>query len=281
MVYTKNMKKLIVGALAVVLLVGGLTVAINKKHPPKLETRNKQLYVALGDSVAAGLGLKDYTDPSACNRTHQAYPQLVAAKHSYQLVNLACSGAKSDAGILSTQTVNEAGVKPQLSQLFALPKPKLITMTIGANDMGWTDILTKCYVSACGDYADTALVDKNLDNLQTNLVQIFTQMAQHYPSQKPLVIVTGYYQLLPASLQQCPEMSGLDDVELAWERNQQTKLNDMIKTSAANFNFVSYVSAGFDGHELCTDESWVQNISASAPFHPNVAGQMQYARDIK
>ena len=30
----------------------------------------------------------------------------------------------------------------------------------------------------------------------------------------------------------------------------------------------------FDGHELCTDQPWVQGMRDPAPFHPTAAGEL-------
>ncbi len=239
------------------------------------------LYVAMGDSVAAGLGLETYSDASACNRTNQSYPKLVAAQKNLKLVSLACSGATLDAGIIGAQTVNDLALKPQLDQLFAMPQPKLITLTIGANDLGWTELLTKCSTSTCGSADDTALVDSRLASVTTNLQEVLQKIAQHYGSKLPRVVVTGYYQLLPSALQNCPEMTGLDAAELSWQRAQEDKLNTALRTvvySQPYHAFTNFAAVDFTGHELCTDASWVQNISATAPFHPTNAGQQAYAK---
>src|SRR5882672_5758967 len=51
-------------------------------------------YVALGDSVAAGLGLPAISgDDARCGRSALAYPALVAANLKLSLTNVACSGA--------------------------------------------------------------------------------------------------------------------------------------------------------------------------------------------
>ncbi len=235
-------------------------------------------YVALGDSVAAGLGLSPYSDASACDRTDQSYPKLEADADNYKLTSLACSGATLEAGILGPQTVNDLAIKSQLEQLFALPKPAQISITIGANDMGWTDILTRCYTTTCGSEADSAGVDARLSVVINNMRALLQKISDHYGSSLPPVIVTGYYQLLPATLANCPEMTGLDAGELTWERAQEDKLNMTLRSSVVGHPFARYAPVDFSGHELCTADSWVQNISAPAPFHPTVAGQREYER---
>ena len=156
------MKKYIAISAASILLVIGLSVSLVAHGHNHTTIGTKLLsqgtYVALGDSVAAGVGLKYDTDSSACDRTNQAYSDIVATHLIYSLSNIACSGATLADGVVGNQDVNNVTVAPQLKHLFARPKPKLITITIGANDVDWTGILEKCYVSECGSSADTATV---------------------------------------------------------------------------------------------------------------------------
>jgi lysophospholipase L1-like esterase len=274
----KHVVFMVVGIAAIALIV------IPFRRPAKLTAHvpaPTQHYVALGDSVAAGIGLQPYSDASACDRTNQAYPYLVAKQQNLKLTSLACSGATIQSGILGSQEVNGLAVKPQLDQLFAEKKPMLISLTIGANDMGWTELLTRCARSTCGSDADTAEVDGRLQGVSSNLKAVLQKMIDHYGTNLPKIIVTGYYQLLPSGLQKCAEMSGLTADELTWERAQETKLNTTIQAAVSGMSHVTFAAVDFTGHELCTTAPWIQNISATAPFHPTTDGQSQYAKVIK
>lgn len=239
------------------------------------------MYVALGDSVAAGDGLATNSDPSACNRTDESYPSVVARSAQQDLRNIACSGATTGAGILGVQDVNQLTVDAQLDQLFASKNPAVITMTIGANDMQWTTLLTRCYNSLCGTPADTALVDEHLLTLNTNLRRILQSLQDHYTTNKPKIIVTGYYQIFAAKKQSCSEQSTIDQSEIDWERAQQTKLNTTIQNAVAAYPLAKFAPVDYTGHELCTADSWVQDLSAKAPFHPTAAGQQAYVKAIQ
>ncbi len=265
----------VVGLVAIGVIVNPLHRHVATVSP---SLASSGLYVALGDSVAAGYGLETYSDASACDRTDQSYPSLVAKRKNLKLVSLACSGATITAGISGPQTINDLALQPQLDRLFTLPKPKLITLTIGANDLGWTGLLTKCSTSSCGSDDDTALVDARLAAVTANLQAVLQKITDHYGSKIPLVVVTGYYQLLPASLQSCPEMTGFDTGELTWQRAQEDKLNSTLKAAVSGYNFTKFSAVDFSGHELCTSSPRVQNISAPGPFHPTNAGQQAYAK---
>lgn len=101
---------------------------------------------ALGDSYSSGVGTPD-PDPTvpACYRTPHAWPNLVAAALHWQVVNLACSGAKT-----ADITAPYGGQPAQTDLLAALrPRPQVVTITIGGNDVGFAPVLATCFVSDC------------------------------------------------------------------------------------------------------------------------------------
>jgi len=281
---SKNKPKLNVWllALAACLLAGGLAVfAIfgHKNTKTSNTTSTKQAYVALGDSVAAGTGLNTSSDSSACNRTEESFPHIVAIAKSAQLINIACSGATLPQGILGSQTVNGLALKPQLDQLFAqTQKPELVSVTIGANDVGWSAFIAKCYTGICGTADDTAKVDLELQKLSTNLNTMLSSISSHYGQSAPVVVLTGYHQVFPQVKLSCLELSGIDQGELNWTRARLDKLNATIKDSASKYPFAKFGEVNFTDHELCTAAPWVQGISSKAPFHPNEDGQSAFSQ---
>ena len=274
------MKKTI---LLIAIIIGVFTLILIHNTGQKTTTTTntiKQNYVALGDSVAAGVGLEYYSDSSACDRTNQSYPNIVASSLNFNLTNLACSGATLPNGILGQQDVNDLNLSPQVSQLFKLKKPSLITLTIGANDIGWTNIITKCYTSECGSASDTAGVNAALVSMSNNLSTALTQIKNNYGSSVPEVIVTGYHQVFPTSSLSCGDLTGIDATELTWGRSQQANLNSNIQAIVAQYSFAKFAPVNFSGHELCTTDSWVQGLSDNAPYHPTAEGQQEYANSV-
>jgi lysophospholipase L1-like esterase len=275
------MKKIIIITAVVICL---LLLGFGLHHKNKKIVISKPVngsYVALGDSVAAGLGLDTYSDYSACDRTNQSYPNLVAAGLAFKLTSLACSGATLPSGILGSQDVNGLELPSQLSALFDRPQPNLITITIGANDIDWTGLITKCYTSECGTPADTAGVNQHLATVSTNLSAALTQIKHHYGASLPIVLVSGYHQVFPTSLPaNCSDLTGIDAAELSWGRQQQSKLNTTIENSTAPFTFASFVPIDFSSHELCTSDPWVQGLDDNDPYHPTDAGQAAYSAQI-
>lgn len=124
-------------------------------------------YVALGDSYSSGEGLASQaskylpptnTSVNQCHRDAKAYPELARKVLSYKnrdLVFKACSGATSGESLdLSTSLPYYDGngsllggrwTEPgQLSWLSATPNVRLVTLTIGGNDVGFPTLVQDC-----------------------------------------------------------------------------------------------------------------------------------------
>lgn len=263
----------------------GLLIGVGYKashRPAKVHTvaGPTKTYVALGDSVAAGVGLKDDTDSSACDRTNESYPAVVANKLNYLLTNLACSSAKLTEGVLSPQTVNQLALPAQLDALFALKQPDLITITIGANDADWLQIIGKCYTGICGSAADTAEVNARLAVVSANLTTVLQKIKVHYGPHQPTVLVTGYYQVFPTTPSTCADLAGIDASELVWGRQQQAAISKAVKDAIPSSTLFRYVDLDFSGHELCTSDSWIQSLGDKQVYHPTQTGQAEIAKQI-
>lgn len=274
-------RRLIVGfGLAVVALV---MIGVIRHQPAEAPTARAEQgsYIALGDSVAAGVGLATPSDSSACDRTNEAYPNAVAQRKQYRLSSLACSGATLPSGILGPQDVNRLTTEAQLQQAFRQDRPTVLTMTVGANDAGWTGFIASCYRNVCGSAADTATVNNRLSDVTANLRNAFTQIRQHYGSSVPRVVLVGYYQVFPETAPaDCLDLAAIDSNELAWGRQMQTSINQALATAASDFDFVTTATPDFAGHELCTSVSWVQGLNDPQPYHPTAEGQKRIAESV-
>jgi lysophospholipase L1-like esterase len=275
------MKRYLILGIILTLLIGvGVFFLRTPTHTDMLSKETKY-YVALGDSVAAGVGLKYDSDASACDRTNQSYPNRVASELQYRFTNLACSGATLSAGIQGSQNVNQLAEPPQLTKLFSLPKPDIISVTIGANDANWTGIIAKCYTDECGTIDDTAAVDASLSTVNTNLTKLLLQIQNHYGRNVPRVLVTGYHQVFPVtSSNGCTDLTGIDATELTWGRQLQSKISATLQHATTGYSFATFVPINFSGHELCTADPWVQGLGDKDPYHPTAMGQSVFAQAI-
>jgi lysophospholipase L1-like esterase len=232
-------------------------------------------YVALGDSVAAGIGLQGAYGTAACGKTAQAYSVQVAKYLKSAPVSFACSGAT--AGDLVTQQ-HIPGPNPpaQLTNAFAKGTPKVITITAGANDIHWSDFIKKCFGSTCGTQNDTDTANALLVGLQYKLTYAMGSIQRRSNYHPPKVYLTGYYNPLSANCQS----SQLSAAELAWLNAESQALNQTIKNVAKRYSFAEFVPVDFTGHDICSASPWIQGPSDPAPFHPNATGQAVIAKSV-
>lgn len=266
----KNQKLVVWAALSLVVLAGIVIYLIVTNNSTK-KVAEKPLYIALGDSVASGQGLISNSDSSACNRTNESYPNVVASNLGYQLHSLACSGAKVDAEITGPQIVNEAKIDSQIVQI-GTQKPKLVTITIGANDVGWVGFIAKCLLLTCGSDADTQEATTNINNFSSKLDSTLAGLKDKIATDGK-VIITGYYPVFPESKEKCSTDSTVPQAGMTWLNDQAKNLNNAISSQAQKYPFAKFAPVSFSGHELCTSSPWIQQLSDKSPFHPSIEGQ--------
>lgn len=236
-------------------------------------------YVALGDSVAAGLGLSGTysNDDPRCGRTLQGYPNYVASGLGLPLTNLACSGATAG-DLVTRQGISGPNISAQLPTAFANGTPKVLTLTTGANDAHWTDFIKACYYYDCTGAGFTYTARSYLALLSAKLNVAFAYIQAKSGTTPPKTIVTGYYN--PVSSACSGKFTNITDAELTWMANETVALNQTIQNAAANYSFIKYVPISFAGHDVCSSQPWVQGVNATAPFHPTDAGQRTIAAAV-
>ena len=239
-------------------------------------------YVALGDSVAAGAGLSGEATGASqdrvCDRSSQAYPYLIAERLQTQVVHAACSGAKVDEGIYDNQSRQGTRLPPQMDAAFASGVPEIMTITIGANDVRWTQFIRQCYVTRCGLAVDDARMKVYRADLRIELTRMFTEIQSNSSGNPPQVFMSGYYQ--PVASTECFASNRIAAEEATWLTRQTANLNQAIRSVIPLFPFVEFVPIDFTGHEICSADPWVQGVEAEAPLHPTAAGQSAIAESF-
>lgn len=220
-------------------------------------------YVALGDSYSSGVGAGNYDSASgSCKRTTRAYPALWAAAHSPQTFSFtACSGARTG-DVLSGQ------LGPLNSGT------DLVSITIGGNDAGFSDVMTTCVLqseSTCASRVDQAkaYVDSTLPG---QLDQVYNAIRGRAPGAH--VVVLGYprfYKLNGTCV------TGLTEGERSAINGAADYLNAAIAKRAADHGFTfASVSGAFTGHEICSGDAWLHSVNwlnIGESYHPTAAGQ--------
>jgi lysophospholipase L1-like esterase len=269
-------------ALVIASSVATVIAAVTLAAPSRASTPTF-LYAALGDSYSSGEGNPPFDTASrtdGCDRSSQAWPRLIASQHStaVQLVaHIACSGATSSSLFTTFKTETA-----QTTHLTALtPQPTLVTVTIGGNDLGFSSILTDCFLLNC---VNDGRVSKAKHYLETTLpallVNDYTSIANADKSAR--VVVVGYPSLFPSGTPVgCGWLASNEKTAL---RALATEFDHTMAAAAASAG-VQYVSvlSVLAGHELCTSTPWVYPIGLTGGDlrgHPTAHGQQAIANTV-
>lgn len=223
-------------------------------------------YVALGDSYSAGVGAGVFLD--TCGRTDMGYPSLLDRKRSIKLVaNVACSGATT-ADVHSKGT--EPFLRPQVRSITR--KTDLVTITIGANNLGLGPIAAGCVQAPVSVNCQTA-IEEVTNTIRTDLSHDLKKAFKAIKgrSKGAQVVVLGYPKLFS------PEFSQLGPATAtAVQLNSAvTSLNHVIKSTARYYRFQYVdVTGEFRGHGIGSPDPWINLPAANSnqSFHPTAEG---------
>ena len=234
--------------------------------------------VVIGDSTAAGAGNPQVPhateEDSACRRSRDSYAADIAAVNDSTVVNLACTNASIENGLFAAEVINGALIPSQLARLEAMHGVKTVIVSIGANEMHWTQLMELCLVAPqCDDTASAAWFAQALDSFTIDYYDLLQRLAS-LPG-LPRVIVNEYYDPLPVN-PDCAGQPAITAAKSAVLLNRLTTFNTVLSDGAASFGFDA-VAPNFAGHELCTPQSFVQGPADSAPLHPTAAGEIAIA----
>ncbi|MGF1426043.1 SGNH/GDSL hydrolase family protein [Kitasatospora sp. LaBMicrA B282] len=268
-------------------------------------------YVALGDSYAAGAGVPDQSD-GLCLRSDHNYGHLVAAAlGTASYTDATCSAAKIK-DITGAQY--DAFIKvndPQLNSVSA--DTRLITLGIGGNDLGTSDlgiadVIATCIGGAvvnptgtpCKDvyehghwawdwnalrftwqYGEDTLVDR-IDAAAPQLASTLQQLHAKAPQAK--ILLVGYPSVLPADAAGCAGRQPVTVGDVAYLHGILGDLNTMLAGTAAA-NGATYVDTQTPttGHDVCSDDRWIEGAlpgQPAVPFHPNATGEQAMAQAV-
>lgn len=282
-------------------------------------------YVAVGDSFASGEGNRasGWVDnagvvtkaPSTrngrgCHRSSLAYPVLVASAlqgmqgYAGSDFNFyACSGdtttdvsTSSSAASVGLKGANVGGGEPAQveSNPSSLNRARIVTVTIGGNDIGFSNVMYTCWrhhdqCNANSNDPWTASLIPNIAKLQSVLTQSYATIRAAAPNAKLLVL--DYPDLIPQQPTQEQLTSGcmgLKGDTLPYLAQAEIALHAAIRQAASDAGAI-YVnpnddatSWSFSSHTLCAKTGrWFNGASVTASsFHPNSAGQGALAQAV-
>jgi lysophospholipase L1-like esterase len=249
--------------------------------------------VALGDSYTAGALLPSELTarPLGCLRSTKAYPVLVAAALGASLTDAACASA--GVGDMTAAQKTDIGTNP--AQLSALaPNDSLVVLTLGGDDLGFTNVLDKCmelsftdpWGSPCQSHYTSGGTDRlaALVNAQApRMAAVLSEIAARAPHAR--VVVVGYPDMFPLGGGCWPAVP-ITDGDIGYLRGIELRLNAMLAAdaAAAGVTFVDTYTPTI-GHDFCQPERTrdVEGLipgSLVLPFHPNARGQAAIAAAV-
>ncbi|MEV4325292.1 SGNH/GDSL hydrolase family protein [Microbispora rosea] len=186
----------------------------------------------------------------------------------------------------------------QLQLLRAL-RPRLVTLTVGGNDVGFADIINTCLHSppSClevyGAGSGQDKLDARIDSLKSFLTTAYQDIAAAAGGADKVYVVTYPGILTPPDESGDPTATdcvGMTNATRRWLRPKVTRLAGVIKAAATEAHIHSIdISGLFDGHEACTGDPYITlpNLlyagswpAADNWFHPNQAGYDAMSRQI-
>jgi lysophospholipase L1-like esterase len=216
-------------------------------------------YVALGDSFSSGVGTGSYTLSSSCRRGVSAYPWLVAQQRANtSLTFVACSGATTGDVMAS-----------QIQSVTATTG--IVTMTIGGNDIGFSDLIIQCTLANCSSALDSTRASLGTV-LGPRLDAVYTAIRSRALAAR--VVVLGYPRLFSSA--GCLGTLGISSTERT-KANQLADALDQLtsaRAAAAGFSYRSAI-APFTGHAVCSGSAWVNGLNlfnTVESYHPNRNG---------
>ena len=153
--------------------------------------------VVIGDSTAAAVGNPAVANASpldrACGRSSQSYAADLAAVNDWSVLNLACSSATIQNGLLGVQVLADGQVAPaQLAEAKRATHAKVIIVSVGADDVEWSIMTRLCAASTvCNDKVSAAYFSQLLSSFTRSYYQLLGDLADLPGS--PAVLVNEYY----------------------------------------------------------------------------------------
>jgi lysophospholipase L1-like esterase len=235
-------------------------------------------YVALGDSYTAGGGAPPYDVDPSCARSSKGYPYaLDAADDQVHLVaNLACGGANID------QLVNPWPAHGLPAQIPDTPNPDvgLVTLTIGGNDAGLVQVIAACAQLDCSGVVGSEAADAKLSEVTGNLAdKVYPALRKAYPNAR--LVQVSYADLTSTRLTKTCSWLASDEERVPNDAVQS--VNDAIHAATRQSGQVEFldVTHVFKGHELCSDDPWVNDVTAGLnALHPTAAGYVALGHAI-
>ena len=239
-------------------------------------------YTALGDSFAAGPLIPNPVAPLGCLKSSNNYGRIAQRTLAFaEYRDATCSGAETD-DMFAPQNVSPGGPNPpQLDSLSA--DTRLVTLTIGGNDIGFSDLAQDCvsawpFGSPCRDRYTRGgdQISARIAATAPKVDAVLDALRLRSPLAK--VLIVNYSAIFPHSGSGCWPRIPVTPRDVAWLRAKHVELNGMLaQQAAANGAAIVDVYGVSAGRDACAGSGtrWVEPYipgNPAAPLHPNRRG---------
>jgi len=234
-------------------------------------------YVALGSSYAAGPGIEPQEMPATrCTRSTANYAHQFAQLRNLMLVDVSCGGAR-------TKDLLEPWkeLPPQLDSV--TPDTRLVTITIGGNDVGYIGYLVRASMCSAGGATSCNQpppTEAAWEALAQSIRRVAAEVKQRAPNAR--VIFVNYVSVLPAT-GSCAAV-GMTPALAEGNRAIARRLAEVTATAARDSGAELLDAATLSqAHDACSATPWIGGYAgpdgkmSRVPFHPNKDGMTAIA----
>lgn len=273
------MHSIVAVTMGISVLVGSAAM-VQSETPVSLERHAR--YVAMGSSYAAGPGIPDPADADErCARSSDNYAQQLARKRDLALVDVSCSGATTK-DILNKSDQTPAQIDAVTSDT------RLVTVTIGGNDVGFVTLLGSASCRQLGLGTDApggtcpkapVVTKQSWHDLAVAMKRIADKVHARAPTAQ--LVFVDYLVVLPPTGQCAATPMTQSEADAA--RAVARRLVAITATTArANGATLVPASSLSRGHDACSAAPWILGFPQAGqprfvPYHPNQEGMAAVA----
>jgi lysophospholipase L1-like esterase len=267
--------------LCIASLVGAVAVACAGPPAASPGPVKRLNYVAMGDSVAAAPGVPDPAPPTGCRKSTNNYPSVLARRlAATKFSDVTCSGATTENITSRAQQTKNGLIARQIDAVGATTD--LITITIGANDVGLATDAEGCKVTSpnpppCTNEFLVGDVDR-ISEVITSQLPVWSGLIDGVRAKAPnaRIIVVGYGIFVrPGGCFPGQPVLPRDSDYLQSKLNE---LDDRQQQLAASKGVDYFDTRPLSrGHDICASPSdrYIEGFvtaGSAVPLHPNAFG---------
>jgi GDSL-like Lipase/Acylhydrolase family len=244
----------------------------------------------VGDSRVSRLGgplvPKPTSADTACLRSTDSLAEELDGQLGQRVLNLSCPGATIETGLRGPQTQGGQDLAAQIGLLKQVEGLKWVVVSVGPNDLSWTDILRYCYaVSNCQDNLTQGEFDYRLAAFDRDYGALLRDL-NDLPDSPQVVILTSYDVFRADAdcrdAKAPPPAGGLSPANIDVLLHRNAELNDVLTAGAKKYDFDLASPRLSPLCEPDTDKlgADIQGLDDKYPFHPTGVGMIRMAAGV-